>query len=339
MLNPIKTIYTKKNPCPICENDSCKELEGGVILCLRCSSSKHAPKGFKYQGQSKDGNWGIFVPTSKGRQPVKRTIMPVQLLQSLSLQERGQAYEHLIQQLPLYPHHLAWLKRRGYSDDFIELLKGWGVRSYDAIRQGPLIGLSPSLPGINLNYPDQLRCRGLLLPTPNWDSQILGFQFVPEDRILANASGRRYDKPNKYSWLSSGPEAGTLKLPHPYNSNPHAFFQPPLIQDARTLGLTEGILKGAYTAYSLGHTVLSTVNTARFNLQQLDMVIKTHDFENIVLFPDAGMMDLKHLNIANAYYELSEMLNELGFTLLVRWWGQDAKEKLDIDDYLMTMRN
>jgi|GEM_PF-2520532 len=331
-----KKIFSKKEPCPSCGKDGCKLTQDGLLLCRSNDSQADAPEGYRYIKQDqKDGLWGIFAPLTDEIKPFQPEVIQIQPDQFLTLAERGQAHEQLIQQLPssLYPNHVAWLKNRGYDDGFIEFMMTQGMRSYDAKRVGPLQDLSPMLPGVDLKNPTQLRCRGLLLPMPSWDGQILGFQYIPEERIKADSSGRRYDKPNKYTWLSSGSEVGTLTLPAPYNSNPHGFFMPPVIQDAQTLGLTEGTLKGAFTAYKLGHPVLATASGGAFNIEQLDAVIKKYGFNRLILYPDAGMLDNK--NISTAYFNLYQSVKELGLELLVAWWEQYTKDVGDIDDLIL----
>jgi hypothetical protein len=334
MVVKFKKAYTKNKPCPICGNDACKENEAGLILCLRSDSKEAAPEGYQYRGQSKDGQWGLYVLEGDVAVQPQSVVTRLSPDQFLSLPERGQAYEHLIKQLPssLYPHHHAWLRRRGYEDHYIDFLMTLGMRSYDSKRVGKLEGLSPLIPGVNTKRPHRLMACGLLLPMPGWDSQILGFQFVPEDRIQADASGRTYEGA-KYKWLSSGSNANTLLLPPPYSSNPHAFFMPDMLTDTQTLGLTEGVLKGAFTAYKMGHAVLSTAGAGLFDIEQLRSVIETYGFTHIILYPDAGMLYNKH--ISAAYFKLYQSVKELDLDLLVAWWGQNTKSVGDIDDLLL----
>ncbi|MGG6266244.1 DEAD/DEAH box helicase family protein [Leptolyngbya sp. AN10] len=117
-----KPIPTKKsNPCPVCDNFSgkCRTFnDKPLVLCMGADS---AP-GWKNLGFDRSGLWQQFIPDAETKfdraewQQRKREPQPVEVPQTMSVEERDRFYRDWLAKGSLNERDRADLQRRGITD-------------------------------------------------------------------------------------------------------------------------------------------------------------------------------------------------------------------------------
>jgi hypothetical protein len=240
----------------------------------------------------------------------------------LQLEERADNYEQVVSQLCCDGVYHQWLQWKTQLPD--EAIEWFGFKSFDL--ETTVQGVHPLLPGYNWRQPNTLtpyknqhtnKDEGaLLIPFRSIDDYLLGFQTTGHGRCRYELStGEKWPYGGKYKWLMTHhsaknfPNPGVTRIPHPVGEPPLGFFAPLESQDPWTLYLCEGGIKAATVCWHQGWNVLATASGGRFYKNQLAHTIREGCFKRVVLLPDAGMQDMTHLNIAKAYFEVSEILH------------------------------
>jgi hypothetical protein len=321
------------NPCTICGDTSgdCRD-NGELLLCHSFIDGGSAPAGWKWIGQTKDGLWGKFLPStnsdgSSWQDRIEERNQQRQQAQAdrqrkcdggLSLQERDINARKLLKQCPLTPKDKAALIARGIPENLLHL--------FGSVYRGKVVlGISERFPGIfTLRGGGQsvLLARdinsGILCPVFSPDGLIIGFQ------VRVNGA-----TDNKYRWLKSGYSSHLQngELPLTY------------VGDASSdcIQFAEGVLKPFIIGTLSG---IATIGAAGGNfatensLKQLNQLLAGK--KSASLIPDAGA--IVNEKILLQYLHLQQFLASRGIPLNVWWWEQWDKSSLDGDQLLAAGR-
>lgn len=305
------------NPCQVCGNKSgkCRESDDGNLLL--CMESAQAPSGFKFIGPTKDRLWNQFVEGEEMREDSS--------IQALTIVERDEQYQRLLNLLTLSESDRADLERRGFTPEQIERFEARSVRQWQPVPEGlvsePLPGV---LPGGKLNTQE-----GYIAPIRDVDGLIVAFQI----RQTTSGDGGRY------RWLTSktkkNPDGAS---PHVDGELPISVHQPQEKTSAN-IGLCEGTgVKPFLAAERSGQVMIGAAggnfpaskDTLKKTLLKLAGKPKSPIQVCLTFYPDAGSTD--NPQVLKTYRATFELIERLGYSLNVAWWGQDAKEKPDIDE-------
>jgi hypothetical protein len=333
--------FKRNNPCPVCnsENGGCKQSDD-LILCL--DERVDAP-GYRFIGQSKDGGWGKFLPIAlldaqdderrrewqeqREQQRIQQQReWEARQVESLSADERDQAYRQLLSELTLHPSDRADLQRRGLSDEQIEQHGFKSVQQWQSAQNAPL-NLPGVLPHGSLNIPEP----GYLCPITDIHGRIVGCQV--RTTFVAQAS-QNPQAQRKYYWLSSaGKNRPMGQTPHlkGTDENPLQFLGN--FANTSRIALCEGTgAKPLIAHHRLGLPVIGAAggNFASGRSQILE-ALQLAPNAQWVLYPDAGSRN--NPNIVRQYSAIAKLLLQYGIKLLIADWGQwDDKAAGDIDE-------
>ncbi len=339
---PIRS--SRSHSCEICDDikGKCRHYpDSGVWLCMNFADACSAPPGFKYLGTTKNYTWGKFAPDlgnlsseqwdtlKREREALKQqraTDEAKKRAESMPAVERDRRYQQLLDQLSLSPADRADLYRRGISD---EQIKAVGFKSFEQWQKLET-ELPHNLPGVqldgrSLNTPYS----GYLCPTRDKDGLIVGCQI---------RTRRPQGDDPKYYWLTSNtkkrPNGASPNLPN--GELPLAIFEPGQIEQ-RAIAMVEGT--GAKplllsqrlnlaTIGAAGGQFASSPQTSEGTLRQLSERLQTTRIE---FYPDAGAC--QNQQVLRQYRATWKLLQSLGYSAEIAWWGQTTKGiHQDIDE-------
>lgn len=231
------TRTSRLNKCPLCGTEKSKcgapHDNPNVRLCMTYHSKEEAPPGWKYVGETRGGQWGIFVPAGreyteeelaayKQRRNEEEYRRRQRHIESLSESTRHLNHEKLFGQLSLSEKHREDLKRRGLSD---ELINAGYFRSIDKFQQLDF-EVSHNLAGVSITGRSLTnRITGYIVPVWNEHFQIVGYQIRNDDiesgakYLWATSKTNVRRKAAISSHLQNGELPLTFCVPRNYSSN------------------------------------------------------------------------------------------------------------------------
>ena len=174
-------------------------------------------------------------------------------------------------------------------------------------------GVTPALPGTDKR--GRLRhFQGWAIGVPDATGKVLGFQIKPEHG-------------NGYFWAASDKPGPSIHLPN--GEAPIGVYRPLTLQTPHRIGLAEGFLKSAIAAERLGIPVIGAAGghfaSSPEQFQAAVEALSGDGPVELVLYPDAGMLDRTHANVHSSWRRLADLCDRLGYPLQVAWWGQTEK--------------
>jgi hypothetical protein len=347
---------SRHHSCSICgtEKSKCgwKADNPDFLFCMSIHDAINVPPGWKYIGDTRNGQWGMFIPdTEREYTPEERAEyfqrqQQIKLNQrttnakSLSEAERHHQHGKLIENLTLHSHHRDDLKRRGLSDELIALGK---FRSVDKFQKLDF-EVSHNLAGVDISGRSLTNgSAGYIVPIWNEQNEIIGYQ------IRSDANG---EDTAKYFWATSKPNLRRRKAASSHLQNgelPLTFCVPawytafsvdinPSKKLTGYINLAEGMLK-AWIIAQLRE--LLVIGAAGGNFAASPEILKRYletasallgGTKQVVLWADAGAIANKQVMLQ--YRRTYHLLKKWGYTLQIAWWGQIDKNCLDGDEYL-----
>jgi hypothetical protein len=120
----------RNNPCPVCEktNGNCRTFpDSDLVLCMTGVGGSYADSHWDYIKDTKDGQWGTYVPKRDSWQSKQNYHSKPKKLKPLAKKanpmpaiDRDREYRKLLASLPLHPLDKADLIQRGLNDHQIE---------------------------------------------------------------------------------------------------------------------------------------------------------------------------------------------------------------------------
>ncbi|PMB50512.1 hypothetical protein CEN40_01905 [Fischerella thermalis CCMEE 5205] len=305
------------------------------------------PPGFKFQGLSKDGTWGIIVRDTKEvdeathkewlqrwRQlRVERLKLErANRAQLLDEPTRDTHIRKILTSLGLSSPHRDNLKKRGLSDELIAKGMFRSVERWQRLD----IEVSWNLAGVALGGRSLMTPQtGFVCPVWNPQGKIIAWQLRVDDPGDDNP---------KYLWASSRtkkrPNGPTAHLQN--GELPLTFCSPVEEIDstrilAQYIGLAEGILKpwiiaqlrNQITIGAAGGNFAGSPETLKRYLTAASL--RLGSTQDLILWADAGAIANK--NVMRQYRRTYELVTRWGYTLKVAWWGQLDKSCADPDEY------
>ena len=350
----MKILRTSRHhSCLICgtEKSKCgwKADDPNFLFCMSIHDAINAPPGWKFIGDTANGQWGMFVPDTereyseeeraayKQRQQQLKLNQRSSYAKSLSEAERHHQHGKLIENLTLHPHHRDDLIRRGLSEELIRVGK---FRSIDKFQKLDF-EVSHNLAGVNISgWSLTNNVIGYIVPVWNEHSQFIGYQIRNDNNA---------DDAPKYLWATSKPNLRRRKGASSHLPNgelPLTFCIPsgfgietnPSKKLSGCINLSEGMLKAWIIAQlrellvigaAAGNFAASPETFKRYLEAASTMLDGT---KQVVLWADAGAIANKDvmLQYRRTYY----LLKKWGYTLQIAWWGQIDKNCKDGDEYL-----
>jgi len=357
-----KYIATKShNPCPVCADieGKCRTIENeSMVLCMSNVGAYKGEiiNGYKFTGVTKNGSWGKFYPYEgndsfnrdkwqqerKAKQLEKESAKRLEKQkQSLSVDERSQAWGEIIAQLTLADDHQKKLLDRGFT---LEQIQAGGFRTiekYQRIKSG-----NPKLAGVSSDGKKLTNSgRGILTPIKDDCDRVIGCQVR-----LDSADGSRY------LWMSS---ASTGAKPNLQNGElPIGIYFPVRNlgedfdhQNAETtilrrkfpnnisnskfaIGIAEGAsIKPQLAANKFGIVMIGAAGGQWVGSpDQLKAYLEKHHDKSkpVRIFPDGKPHDDD--GVMRRLLALKGLLESWGYEVAIAWWGQFNKTDGDIDE-------
>jgi hypothetical protein len=351
----MKILRTSRHHgCLICgtEKSKCgwKADDPNFLFCMSIHDAINGPPGWKFIGDTDNGQWGMFVPdtereySEEERAAYKQRQQQLKLNQrsshakSLSEAERHHQHTKLIDQLSLHPHHRLDLIRRGLSEELIRVGK---FRSIDKFQKLDF-EVSHNLAGVNISgWSLTNNSAGYIVPIWNEHSQIIGYQI----RNDANS-----DDVPKYLWANSKPNLRRRKGASSHLQNgelPLTFCVPagftletnPISKKLSScINLSEGMLKAYILAQlrellvigAAGGNFTASPETLKRYLEAASTMLD--GTKQVVLWADAAAIANRQIMLQ--YRRTYQLLKSWGYTLQIAWWGQIDKNCKDGDEYL-----
>lgn len=242
-----------------------------------------------------------------------------QQAKSLSIAQRDRQFRQLIKHCSLSRKHQAKLADRGLTEEQIDILRKRGVLwTWQAGAEIP--GTTPSLPGIDRR--GKLRqFYGFAIAAVDAQGRILGYQIKPD-----NDAG--------YFWGSSQAIDGQSPA-LPNGELPIGVYRPAGEVAAAEINLGEGGLKPAIAALqyerifigAAGGNFASSPEQFRAALAALSLELGT---KAVVLNADGGAVGNSHVMLQ--YAKTFALLEDWGYQVSIRWWGQLEKHHGDVDE-------
>jgi len=324
--NSLRFLHSSaRQPCPICDDKTgdCKISDGEIILCHRFIDGGANHPDYDWFRESENGVWGVFAPSKKEMTPKERweekqkaiaraaqrkqelEAQAIEYGKGLSTEDRHKHLTLLSRTLGLNTEHRQSLRERGLTDDQITESLFFSVYPYQEIPNF----VSDKLPGIDGNKLCS-SVKGYGCPAFNAQGQAIGFQIRDE-----NPRGN-----SKYKWakgtFSSHLQNGELPL-----------SVAGTLTDA--VLLTEGILKPRIASYRLGGIRVVGASGGDFPGSPLQLRAAIGSCRRVIYCPDAG--DVLNPFVVKRINRTLDLFN-FRYKVEVAWWGQDTKDKLDIDE-------
>lgn len=334
-----KFNYYSKGECPICagaghkSNKVCRSTTtDDGRLKVHCWGGSDAPAGWAYVGDDAHGmaqyieGWrdrsrDIDQEARDRKAEAARAKAERERLGRSLTKDRDATYRRWQDNQRLNQQDRDELARRGLLPSEIQLAQdlGW-LRRWE---RGAQLHGAANIPGVTpwgLGGGD-----GMAIAAPNSDGQIAGFQIKPD---------YQGDGP-KYRWLKgqkdvdgkdnfTGCKLRSDEMPIPV-------FQHPNRHGELEIWVTEGFLKAlvtAFLAWRAGLTHIVVIGYGGSNWAsapvQWERILQRLKPTVVSLLPDAGAA--QNPNIVKQADKLRSLLQRLGCTLTVKWWGQFDKE-------------
>lgn len=315
---------SKRNPCPVCQKTSgCQILSDDAVLCLRTDKNT-TPPGWTWKKELAGGMGSLVIRSDSQSEQDKQRQRELWQQQRdaqkleraarnakerLSIHALDKEASKLLKQLGLSSGHRQGLLERGLSEAEIEQLRFRTVSRYQRL----IVPINPNFPAVSSDGLSlQIKDDGFLIPIFNYTGLIIGFQVSSD-----NKEGGKYKH---------------LLRPHLQNGElPLQFYRG---NDKPVLDITEGTLKPLVTGVRHKLNVLGAGGCNwHSSPQQFEEILEQLNPEQIILNPDAG--SLLNPQVLRQYRNLNRFLKGLGYTLLVRDWGQGNQSKsegLDVDE-------
>lgn len=336
----------KNNPCPICEDATGKCRQGqedpDYWQCMLYADARKGEihNGFKCIGHTRDRLWGQFkLVTSQEwsdqqrldwqrenqrRQQQKAKADDERRRRSLSAEERHEQYTQLLGELSLHPDDRADLVRRGFTDVQIELCGFKSIERYQRLQSC----YSELLPGVSRGDRLIMANAGYLCPVRNIDGLIVACQL--RLRTLPTTESSRY------RWLSGDGQVLHLfpegcksegELPLAVHFPQHSL--------KRGIGLCEGTgAKPFLAAQRLGIPFIGAAGGLFASSQRLLEIylerLNCDRRQEIIIPIDGG--DILNNQVLARWHRVVALVQKLGHSVKVAWWGQLTKNHPDIDE-------
>lgn len=353
------------NPCPVCTDitGKCRTFnDSPVVMCMTFVDGYKGEitNGYKYSKATKNGSWGVWYPDqgkntfdcTKWQQDRKAKQLEQKLAkqleeekqkQSLSVEERSQAWREIIAQLHLADDHRKKLLDRGFTQEQIDTGKFRTIEKYQPIKSG-----NSNLAGVSSNGKNLTNSgRGILTPIKDDCDRVIGCQVRLDEG----------SKEGRYRWLSSASSGAKPNLQN--GELPIGIYFPARNldedfdhQNAETtvlcrkfpnkdisnskfaIGIAEGAsIKPQLAANKFGIAMIGAAGGQwSGSPEQLKAYLdKYHDTSKPVrIYPDGG----SHGNdgVMGRLLALKELLESWGYEVEIAWWGQFNKTDGDIDE-------
>jgi replicative DNA helicase len=309
-----------------------------MILCMgRINGTKGERQGdYQFLRVTDDGQWGIWkIPdeaTSRIKQLVndRTQIEASQEQYSPTKQERHEAYQAILSQLPLAPADRADLEARGLTPEQIEAIGFKSVEQWQTLRDE----VNWRVPGVHPSGRSLVvGGAGYLCPVRNMDGLIVAMQVRLRQPGINPETGKQM---GRYRWLSSR----TTVRPNPPDARISGEWPLPIVQpegcDTKNIWIVEGTgTKPAITAYRFGAVVIGAAGGQWADSpQHLRYVLNRLKPNAIILAPDAGCIQVDpngQQSVMRRMANLHALLKRWGYNLQVAWWGQDVKPQAQSD--------
>lgn len=301
-------------PCVVCGDlkGKCRETEDqGLLLCM---TGGNPPSGYQDIGPDRSGQWTQY----------RRIAIDNSAQEPLSIQERDRQYRLMLAQLTLNDADRVDLERRGFTPEEIEACQFKSVTQWQHLPEGLLSTALPGvLPGGTLNTQP-----GYLNPVPDADGLIIAFQLR-----LAEPGDE-----GRYRWLTSKTKTNQAGArAHVEEELPLAFHNP-IIKEGWAIEPEIGLCEGTGTKPFLAANRLRRrmIGAAGGNFASSPKALeaalrsKVHDSGKVIFYPDAGAVS--NIQLLKTYQRTFELIEALGYRLVIGWWGQVEKPAGDIDE-------
>ncbi|PZO20378.1 MAG: hypothetical protein DCF25_06620 [Leptolyngbya foveolarum] len=319
------TPTNRSNDCPVCGDISgkCRTKDDGgqaFVLCVTEGSAKQFDivNGYKCIG-NKNSRWATF--TLDNDSPQKSYEERQQLRQQREAEERERyqsglnpsdrqaTHTQLLAQLALHPDDRADLLRRGLSAATVKRFRS--VKPWQKLTQE----IAPRTPGIGSDGQKvATKYRGYIVPALDLEGRELAYQI--RNRQQAK------NEP-KYPWLSTYTNPANIQngeLPLTY-----------IPGEGSAINLAEGLLKPMVAGERLGQSFIGAAGGMfASSPKQFEQWINTLNPTELILCPDGGAVT--NTDVIREYSKLAELVESLGRSLKVRWWGQATKDDGDVDE-------
>jgi hypothetical protein len=319
----------RHNPCPICESTNGKCRQGrkdqDYWQCMTYAdiSKGEILGGFKCIGPTSCLTWAQFKPDNSRewseekrlewqqqqhqRQQKEIAAREKLLKNALPIEERDKAIRKLHKHFGLSQRHRDELKNRGLSDEAIDKNLYFSVTPNQKVP----IGIPANLPGVKFG---EIRGAG---------SGYACVSFDPQGRATGWQIRLDGATENKYRWakgeVSSHLNNGELPITSAY----------PLELKRSFIGMCEGLNKATIAAHCRGQ-IFSGAASANFpaSLEQVKEHLEQASAhlggnKRVEWGADAGSIQNPH--VLSSYRRTWALLEELGYEVLVAWWGQVDK--------------
>ena len=322
-----------KRSCPICHGARTDCRQSTRTQAVHCRATDAHPTGWEATGFDIQG-FTIWIESARATRPdywadLERHRQQRQQQQAqerkrlLPPTARDRQWRIVAGQSGLSTRHRAALEARldaaAVSPSLLDrLIKQRLLFTWQPAQAFP--GVTPALPGTDKR--GRLRnFQGWAIGIPNPQGKVLGFQIKPE-----HGEG--------YFWAASEKPGPSIHLPN--GEAPIGVYRPPALQTPHRIGLAEGFLKSAIAAERLG---IPFIGAAGGNFasspEQFQAAVEALSKEGpieLVLYPDAGMLDRKHANVHSSWRRLADLCDRYDYPLQVAWWGQIEKAHGDVDE-------
>ena len=281
---------------------------------------------------SDDPAWRPPPPPPQPRKTVSE-IAPVYI--------RNSFYSYILGCLSLDPAHESNLRDRGMPDAEMWQYRSVPDRIYSNTARRKLAGFTQAaikdlgseprgVPGFYIaegKWTIALPCQGFLIPVRDISGQIQGIQVRSDGN-----SGR------KYRWVSSNPNAQG-KTPFICGTCAEACVHFRLVEDARTVYITEGPLKGDIASFLLHRSFLALpgVNAAA-NLKNALSALRKRGYIRAVNAFDMDRMT--NPNVSSAVNAVGVIAADMGFEWRDLVWNPDYEKdgrNKGIDDWAASL--
>ena len=305
-----------KRSCPICDGArrDCREnLNTGLIHCRDANANpggqwryiKDDAHGFGMWVWD-DGSNGTDNRDNRPSYAPKEPSAPA--VASWPVEQRDKGYRPMAGALAL-THRIDIRKRPQVTDQEIDALVSAGVLFTWPGGQ-TVAGAGVGLPGVKGDG-RLMASNTWAIGIPNEDGQIAGVQ-------LRNPKGG-------YFWAST-PNGGAT--PHVDGELPLALYGVP---QGGVLEVAEGYLKPALAQARYGGGWLGMAGGQWANVpKQLRAALDANSITQAILNADGGA--IHNPNVMRDYRALANLLQDWGYSLKVRWWGQTEKSHGDVDE-------
>ncbi|MFB2917137.1 MULTISPECIES: hypothetical protein [Aerosakkonema] len=338
-----------KRSCPICDGARSDCRQSNRTSFIHCRSNLSDPPGYTFLGTDKwgFGIWGNRAELEAASQQqreqwrqqreAQQKEQAERLKKLPSIEERNCQYRklpNLSHKYLSHKHRLQLRCVRHLSEPEIDFAVN--QRWFHSWERGMRVyGVSADLAGVKLkgSHTTLLGVQGIALAALDFNGNICGFQIASDDR----------EKVAKYIWLSSANQEGNG--PHlPSGELPLFVYRHPQTTRIGEIWLVEGALKPAIVALVLWlryhRPDILVIGAAGGNFtasaKLLQQTIAAANCARIVFCPDAGATQNHNLiGQQGAYRRTFNLLERIGIQPSVAWWGQESKNKLDIDELLV----